>query len=66
MFSKKKKKQVKSSKIGKGITHYLHKQDMKGGKAEVEGKIEQVRKILIKEIEDINSEENKAYIEHKT
>ena len=33
-------KQVKSSKIGKDITHYLHRQDMKGGKDEVEGKIE--------------------------
>ena len=48
VFSKKKKKQVKSSKIGKDITHYLHRQDMKGGKDEVDGKIEQLKRILIK------------------
>ena len=64
-LAKKKKKQVKSSKIGKGLTLHLHKQDMKGGKDEVEGKIEQLKKIVITENEDINSEENKAYIESK-
>ena len=42
-FSKKNKKQVKSSKIGKDIAHYLHKQDIKGGKDEVYGKIEQLK-----------------------
>ena len=65
VFSKKKKKHVKYPKIGKDITHYLHRQDMKGGKDEVEGKIEQLKKILIKENEDINSEENIAYIERQ-
>ena len=38
---------------------------MKGGKDEVEGKIEQLKTILIKANEDIDSEENKAYIEGK-
>ena len=28
-------KLINSSKIGKDITHYLHRQDMKGGKDEV-------------------------------
>ena len=36
--NKKKKKQVKSSRIGKDIAHYLNRQDMKGGKDEVVGK----------------------------
>jgi hypothetical protein len=62
-LAKKKKKQVKSPKIGKDITHHLHKQDMKGGKDEVEGKTEQLNKILLKENEDINSEETKSDIE---
>ena len=38
-LSNRKQKQVKSSKIGKDITHYLHKQSMKGGKDEVEQKL---------------------------
>ena len=39
MGVKRKQKQIKSSKIGKDITHYLHKQSMKGGKDEVEQKL---------------------------
>ena len=35
----KKKKQVKSSKIGKELSHYLHYQDMKGGQQEVDRKV---------------------------
>ena len=56
VFSKKKKKQVKSSKIGKDITHYLHRQYMKGGNDEVDGKTEQLKRRLIKANEDPNSE----------
>ena len=36
VFSTKQKKQVKSSKIGKDLSHYMNSQEMKGGKAEVE------------------------------
>ena len=63
--SKRKKKQVKSSKIGKDITHYLNRQDMKGGKDEVDGKIEQLKRLLEKANEDVNSAENKEYLERK-
>ena len=42
VFTKRKKKQVKSDKIGKDITQYLHSKEMKGGKDEVEFKIQQV------------------------
>ena len=38
---------------------------MKGGKDEVDGKIEQLKRILIKANEDLNSEENKEYLERK-
>ena len=38
VFSKKNKKQVKSSKIGKDLQRYLYRQEMKGGKDEVESK----------------------------
>ena len=38
--SNKKQKQNKSSKIGKDLTHYLHRQSMKGGKDEVEQKLQ--------------------------
>ena len=38
--SNRKQKQIKSSKIGKDLTHYLHKQSMKGGKDEVEQKLQ--------------------------
>ena len=38
---------------------------MKGGKDEVDGKIEQLKRILIKANEDPNSEENMAYLERK-
>ena len=61
--SKRKKKQVTNSKIGKDIAHYLNRQDMKGGKDEIESKIEQLKRILEKANEDVNSEENKMYLE---
>ena len=38
-FNSKKKKQVKSSKIGKELSHYLHYQDMKGGQQEIDRKV---------------------------
>jgi hypothetical protein len=38
--SNRKQKQLKSSKIGKDLTHYLHQQSMKGGKDEVEQKLQ--------------------------
>ena len=38
-LSNRKQKQIKSSKIGKDLTHYLHQQSMKGGKDEVEQKL---------------------------
>ena len=63
--NKKKKKQVKSSRIGKDIAHYLNRQDMKGGKDEVDGKIDQLKRILEKENEDVNTEENRKYLERK-
>ena len=56
---------MKSSKIGKDITHYLHRQDMKGCKDEVEGNIEQLKRILTLAEEDLNSEETFQYLERK-
>ena len=38
---------------------------MKGGKDEVEGKIEQLKRILTLAKEDLNSEENIQYFERK-
>ena len=40
IFNNKKKKQIKSSKIGKEMSHYLHHQEMKGGKQEIDKKIQ--------------------------
>ena len=39
---------------------------MKGGKDEVDGKIEQLKRILEKANEDVNSAENKEYLEKTT
>jgi len=61
----KKNKQEKSKKIGKDITHFLSRQDMKGGKDEVEGKIEQLRTMLLKANENPDSEDNASYLEKK-
>ena len=48
VFTKRKKKQIKINKIGKDITQYLHSKEMKGGKNEVEFKIQQVIKMAEK------------------
>ena len=39
-LSSRKQKQIKSSKIGKDLTHYLHQQSMRGGKDEVEQQLQ--------------------------
>ena len=43
----------------------MNSQEMKGGKAEVEQKIQQVIKMLINNDEDVHSTENQAYLERK-
>ena len=65
VFSKQQKKQVKSSKIGKDLSHYLNTQEMKGGKQEIEQKIKQVIKMLEKNDGDIHSPDNQAYLKRK-
>ena len=61
--SKRKQKQTKSSKIGKDLTHYLHKLSMKGGKDEVEQKL-QLDLDKLKE-EGLAADESYQYIENR-
>ena len=61
--SNKKQKQNKSSKIGKDLTHYLHRQSMKGGKDEVEQKL-QLELDMLKE-EGLAEGQDPAYADIK-